>query len=197
MSQEEKLNAYFEKHADRAQELKQLRHLLQQTELEETVKWGAPTYTLNGKNVVGLGSFKNYVGLWFHQGVFIDDSAGKLINAQPDKTKGLRQWRFQDLSQIETDNDLIADYIAQAIANQKAGKEIKPETKNTAIPQELQEALSVNTELQTAFDQLTPGKQREYAEHIGSAKQESTRLNRLQKCQPMIMQGIGLNDKYR
>jgi len=197
MNQQDKLTAYFEKNDHWAQELKVLRTLLQQTEMEETVKWGAPTYTLDGKNVVGLGSFKSYVGLWFHQGVFIDDAAGKLINAQPDKTKGLRQWRFENLDQINTDQNLIADYIAQAIANQKAGKEIKPQTKQTVLPEELQQALSTDTALQAAYQQLTPGKQREYAEYIGSAKQQATREKRLQKCQPMIIEGIGLNDRYR
>ena len=197
MNTQEKLAAYFEKNHDRTAELKILRELLQQTELEETVKWGAPTYTLNGKNVVGLGCFKKYVGLWFHQGVFIDDSAGKLINAQPDKTKGLRQWRFENLSQIESQKERISEYIAQAIANQKAGKEIKPQRKKTHMPEELQQALTSDLELKKAFEQLTPGKQNEYAEFIGSAKQQATREKRLLKCQPMIIQGLGLNDRYR
>ncbi|WP_395373160.1 YdeI family protein [Marinicella sp. W31] len=197
MNTQDKLAAYFEKNDDRAEELNSLRQLILHTELEETIKWGAPTYTLDGKNVVALGCFKSYVGLWFYQGVFIDDTAGKLINAQPDKTKGLRQWRFENQSQIDANRDLIKDYIDQAIANQKAGKAIKLERKTIPIPEELQLALSSDSDLKTAFQQLTPGKQNEYAEYIGSAKQPTTRQKRLQKCQPMIIEGISLNDRYR
>ena len=71
-----------------------LREIIRSTELKETVKWGGPVYTLNNKNVVGLGSFKSYTGLWFYQGALLKDEAGILINATEGVTKALRQWRF-------------------------------------------------------------------------------------------------------
>lgn len=175
--------------------LVQLRELLATTELEETVKWGAPCYTLNGKNVVGLAAFKTYVGLWFHQGVFLDDADKVLLNAQEGVTKGLRQWRFG--ANDEINHQQVLRYINEAIANAKAGREIKVEQKKLVIPEELEKALNGSSELQAAFDGFTPGKQREFANYVAEAKRAETRLKRLDKVVPMIMQGIGLNDKYR
>lgn len=176
--------------------LTSLRTLLLETELEETLKWGAPVYTINGKNVIGLAGFKQHYGIWFFQGVFIDDKAKVLVNAQDGKTKGLRQWRFD--ADVSLDKDLIRDYVEQAIANQKAGKEIKPErNKAVVIPNILQQKLDSDDALNQAFNGLTPGKQREYCEHIDAAKREATKVSRLEKCVPMILDGKGLNDKYR
>lgn len=187
---------YIEHHHDRKQELVFLRDLLNETELVETVKWGVPYYTLNGKNVVGLTSFSNYIGLWFHQGVFLSDPKKVLVNAQEGTTKAQRQWRFTSIE--EMDPPLIKAYIEEAIQNQKDGKEMKPvKAKKVVTPIELEKELDKNNDLKSAFDSLTPGKQREYAEYIGNAKQEKTRLGRLLKITPMILEGVGLNDKYK
>lgn len=175
-----------------------LREVLQSTSLEETVKWGMPVYTLNNKNVAGFSAFKGWTGIWFFQGVFLKDSEGVLINAQEGTTKGLRQWRFYSELEIREHRSLILDYVAEAIQNQKAGKEIKPErNKALIIPRDLEEALASNPLLKESFEALTLSKKREYAEHIGGAKREETRQQRLQKVMPMILEGIGLSDKYR
>lgn len=176
--------------------LRKLREIFLSTELEETVKWGAPIYTINGKNVVGLAAFKAYVGIWFFQGVFLKDEQKMLINAQEGKTKALRQWRFN--SSEEIDADLVKTYVFEAIDNQKQGKEIKPaKTKNVIIPPELQQALDQNQGLKTQFDELSLSCKREYAEYILEAKREATKLRRLEKIIPMILQNVGLNDKYK
>ena len=113
-----------------------LRGLLRTTELFETVKWGAPVYTFNGKNIVGLGAFKSYVGLWFFQGALLKDDAKVLINAQENITKALRQWHFA--SAEEVDDKLILEYVNEAIENQKQNKTIKPtQKKPIIIPDEL------------------------------------------------------------
>lgn len=173
-----------------------LRDLLSSTELVETVKWGAPTYTINGKNVVGLGTFKAYTGLWFFQGALLKDSKKVLINAQEDKTKALRQWRFKSTDEI--DQELLKKYVLEAIENQKQNKEIKVDrNKAIILPDELKSALKRNSGLNQQFKSFTPGKQREFANYISEAKQEKTRLSRLEKIIPLIQQKIGLNDKYR
>lgn len=173
-----------------------LRHILKQTELVETVKWGAPCYTINGKNVAGLGAFKSYVGLWFYQGALLKDEAKVLINAQEDKTKALRQWRFATVEEI--DEQLILHYLNEAIENQKQNKTIKADrSKPLIIPPELKKALLNDHELKDCFASFTKGKQREFADHISEAKQEKTKLARLQKVIPLIKQNIGLHDKYR
>ncbi|MFY0674011.1 MAG: YdeI/OmpD-associated family protein [Bacteroidia bacterium] len=177
------------------EELSILRELMLKTEMVETVKWGAPHYTINKKNVVGLAGFKDHFAIWFHQGVFLKDELSVLYNAGEGKTKGLRQWRFKNKTDI--DKEAILNYAIEAIDNQKRGLEIKPERKQVAMPDELANALGNDKVLKESFDALTPGKRKEYAEHIGSAKQEKTRLSRLEKCIPMIKDRMGLNDKYR
>lgn len=179
-----------------SEELEMLYGLVRSTELVETIKWGGPCFTINGKLVLGIGAFKSYVGIWFHQGVFLKDPKKVLINANEEKTKALRQWRFFDKNEI--DLKLIRSYVLEAIENAKAGKELKPEKKKTGeLPVELKQILDKNKKLGTQFNLLTPFKQREYIEYIADAKQEKTRISRVEKSVPLILEGKGLNDKYR
>jgi len=190
------VEGYIEGHEKWSKQLKQLRGVLQQTELKEEVKWGAPAYTLNGKILMGLGAFKNHMGLWFHQGVFLKDTHQKLVNAQEGKTKALRQWRIEEGDTI--DNDLILQYALETIENCLAGKEVKPvKAKTVATPPLLKKSLSENKKFQDAFKALTPGKQREYAAYIGDAKRDETKQKRLEKIIPMVQAGTGLHDKYK
>ncbi|MDF1550408.1 MAG: YdeI/OmpD-associated family protein, partial [Bacteroidales bacterium] len=187
---------YLNKHPEWEDALLQLVSIAKSTGLEETIKWGAPTYTYKGKNIVGMAAFKSYVGLWFHQGALLKDPAKKLINAQEGTTKALRQWRFSSSDEIE--NDLVKSYIIEALENQKKGLELKPEPKaEIEIPDELEEAFESDTNLSNKFKQLTNFKQREFIEYVAQAKMEDTRQKRVDKVIPMILDGIGLNDKYR
>ena len=196
MDTSEKVTAYIEKHEKWSKELSKLRSIFQKTELTEEVKWGAPAYTLNGKIVAGLAGFKNHYAIWFHQGVFLKNKENKLVNAQEGVTKALRQWRFEESDPIET--DLILKYIQEAIENCIAGKELKPKRKKeVSIPPILEKAFKENKTLASAFKKLTPGKQREYANHISEAKRDATKESRLQKITPMIIEGKGLHDKYK
>lgn len=189
---------YIDKHPKWSECLVILRSLATKAGCEEAVKWGAPAYLINGKNVVGIGAFKSYCGLWFHQGVFMADPESVLINAQEGVTKGLRQWRFQNRQEILDHHDQIRSYPAEARQNQLDGKEIKVEKKKGLdIPELLQQALDSSPDLQEQFNSFSPYKQREYAEYIAQAKREATRESRLEKITPMILQGVGLNDKYR
>ncbi len=179
-------------------ELILLRSILNDSELEESIKWSAPSYGIDGKNVIGMAAFKKHVGVWFYQGVFLKDPHKKLLNAVEGKTKANRQWRFESIEDIEKNAVILTEYIEEAIENQKQGKEVKPtRNKELVIPIELKEAIDKNHVLKEQFESLSQFKQREYANHVGSAKQEATRLRRLQKVIPMIEMGIGLNDKYR
>ncbi|PKV51566.1 uncharacterized protein YdeI (YjbR/CyaY-like superfamily) [Aquimarina sp. MAR_2010_214] len=196
MQKNESVEEFISKNEEWKEAIEILRSILLTTEMEETIKWGIPVYIINGKNVIGIGAFKSYVGIWFYQGVFLEDKAKKLLNAQEGKTKGLRQWRFNTTDEI--DKKMILQYAKEAIRNQKEGKEIKPvRSKTIEIPSELLTALNANDNLKKSFEQLTPFKQKEYAEYITTAKREATRISRLEKISPMILDGIGLNDKYR
>jgi len=127
--------------------------------------------------------------------VFLKDKSKKLVNAQEGTTKGLRQWRLEEGDKL--DSKIFKSYVQESIANQKAGKKITPAKKKLVIPDELAGAFKKSAALKKKFDGLTPGKQKEYAEHIASAKQEKTRLARLEKAKPMIRAGVGLHDKYK
>ena len=187
---------FLNKQSKWKKDLIRLRELMLETELVETIKWGIPVYTINGKNVVGMSAFKSYFGMWFFQGSFLSDPQNVLINAQDGKTKGMRQLRFSSIEEI--DNDLIRRYVTEAIQNQKDGKEIKPDRKKPiVIPEVLKARLEQDINLKETFENLTPGKQRDYAEYIDSAKRHETKLSRLEKITSMITQGIGLNDKYK
>lgn len=188
---------YIETNAHFGEALTVLRNIIQKTELNESVKWSAPVYDLNGKNVVGLGAFKNHFGIWFFNGVFLKDEHKLLVNAQENKTKALRQMRFTSIDEI--DNNLVLAYVKEAIENQKLGKEIKPKraTKKVDIPEELKTHFKTHPALESSFKALTPGKQREYCTYISEAKREATKVSRLEKITPMIINGVGLHDKYK
>ncbi len=174
-----------------------IRQVLQDTVLEETIKWGRPVYTLNGKNVLGYAGFKNHFSIWFFQGVFLKDKAGLLINAQEGKTKAMRQMRFASFDEMNL--NIIRTYIDEAIENHKMEKLVKKveHPREKVVSNLLKTALQSDQVLQIAFDLLTPGRRREYHEYIVTAKQDKTKRRRIDKILPMILSGIGLNDQYR
>ncbi len=176
-------------------ELELLREILVKTQLVTMTKWGGEIYTYNGKNVVGIAGFKNYFTIWFFNGVFLKDPKNVLVNAQEGVTKSLRQWRFQTKDEI--DEKAILSYIAEAIENDKLGKKMTPAKKETIISDFFQSELTADFELQKGFEKLTPGRQREYLEYIDTAKREETKVARMEKIKPMIVLGMGLNDKYK
>lgn len=178
------------------EELEVIASILNKSNLERSIKWEAEVFTYNGVNVVSYGGFKNYFTIWFYNGVFLQDPYKVLVSAQEGKTKSLRQWRFT--SKEEIDEKKILEYISEAVEAEKKGLKIKPEKfKPLPIPDLLQEALEREKDLKDNFEKLTPGRQKEYIVYITEAKQEATRINRLEKIKPMIREGIGLNDKYK
>ena len=193
---EEKKNPW-DKSALWPEEMNLLRGIIAKTELEEMTKWGGPVYTINKKNVLGVGGFKEYVALWFWNGVFLKDEGKHLVNANEGVTKGLRQWRFKSKDEIVKNEKLILQYMQEAITNEKAGLAIKPEKKQTVISEFFQKALDGDKTFAAAFAKFTPGKQREFLEHVDSAKRDETKIQRIEKIKPMVLEGIGLNDKYR
>lgn len=177
-------------------ELTRLRTILQSMDLEETLKWSFPCYCHQGKNVVGIGAFKSYFGLWFFQGALLADQDRLLINAQEGKTKAMRQWRMTSAKEIKTRT--IKRYVLEAIQLVESGKEIKPErNKSVEIDPLMQQALAKNQKAAKQFATMRPGCQREYANYIIDAKREETKRRRIEKILPMIVAGGGLNDRYR
>jgi uncharacterized protein YdeI (YjbR/CyaY-like superfamily) len=196
MKRYESVDAYVDSLDKWKDEIVRLRQILNATQLQECVKWGAPAYTYQGKIVIGLAAFKEHFGIWFHQGALLKDKNGVLVNSQEGKTKALRQWRMQSAKEIKP--AVIKSYVKESIGNIEKGAEIKPDrNKPISIPIELAQALKKNKKAQAMFAGLTPGKQREFAEHISDAKRPETKQNRIEKILPMIISGVGLNDKYK
>ncbi|MEE9407402.1 MAG: DUF1801 domain-containing protein [Polaribacter sp.] len=192
-----KIEEYINKKEKWRKELELLRSVFIDFPVEETIKWGAPTYVFEGKNIVGLAAFKNYCGLWFFQGVLLKDKHNVFINAQEGITKAMLQWRFHSLEEINTEQ--IKEYIVETIGNIKQGKEIKSDRtkKQLIIPVELQQELNSNKEFKTKFESFSNSSKREYADYISDAKRATTRLRRMQKIILMILDGKGLHDKYK
>jgi len=189
-------DAYFAESRNWRDEQLRLRSILLATSLSEEIKWGAPCYTHNGKNVVGIGGFKSYFGLWFHQGALLSDDSKVLINAQEGKARALRQWRMTSVKEIKP--TIIKRYVKEAISLIESGQEIKAKRNAPLeVPTELQKTLRRTKGATAAFRELRPGLQREYADYIASAKRADTKRNRIEKILPMISAGIGLNGKYR
>ena len=196
MSSDKTVHGFIEKNQIWKSELAVLRETILSQNLQETIKWGFPVYTFNGQNVVGMGAFRSYVGLWFFQGALLKDQEQRLVNAQEGKTKAMRQWRFNGIDEIKKSLVSIEQYLQESIDNQKAGKIIKPQlNKPVIIPSQLKNRL-VESELLNVFNQLSLSKRRDFAEYISLAKRAETKAKRLDRIIPMIQAGIGMNDKY-
>jgi len=176
-------------------ELEIIKTIIAKTELVETTKWGTSIYTHKNKNILGIGGFKSYFGVWFMNGVFLKDEAKVLVNAQEGVTKALRQWRFH--SKKEINEKLLLLYIKEAIENEEKGLNHKPIKKEIVICEFFANELQKDATFAEAFDVFSPFKQKEFLEYIATAKQEKTKITRMEKIKPMILQNIGLNDKYR
>lgn len=196
MASVKNVDQYLEEKSDWTEGLTKLRGVMVKTELDEGIKWGIPCYSFGTKNIVGFAAFKNHIAMSFFQGAVVPDPDKLFINCQPGKTQAMRQIRFDNVAEIKVRT--IAKYVKAAIEASKVGKEIKPRrNQKLVVPQQLEVAMKKNAKLKAAFEEMTPGKKREYCEHISEAKQEKTKISRLEKITPMIIQGVGLNDKYR
>jgi uncharacterized protein YdeI (YjbR/CyaY-like superfamily) len=170
-----------------------LRAFIIETNLTETCKWGMPCYTLNGKNVVLLAAFKDYVALMFFKGALLEDKLGILIR-QTENMQSARQMRFTSLADVLKLEETIRFYLAQAIAIEEKGLKVQTEKKETPVPIELQDYFTQMPELKKAFYALTPGRQRAYLLHFSQAKQSKTRIARIEKHVQNILAGKGLMD---
>jgi len=174
-------------------ESEKLRMILLDCPLTEELKWGEPCYTFEGKNIVLIGGFKEYVTLLFFKGALLNDTHGILV--APGKTQAGRQIRFTSLREIVAMETVLKTYIYEAIEVEKSG--LKVELKKHSeyiIPEELQKKLDEIPALKAAFEALTPGRQRAYMFHISAPKQSKTRESRVEKCMQLILDGKGLND---
>ena len=193
----QKVDWFFNKDTKWKQEYQKLRTIVLDCGLTEDLKWGVPCYSFQKSNIVLIHGFKEYCALLFHKGVLLSDTNGILIQ-QTENVQAARQIRFKDIGEIEKLKSIINSYIFEAIEVEKAGLEVKLKaTSEFKIPDEFQKKLNEFPELKSAFEGLTPGRQRGYLLHFSQPKQSKTRESRIEKCTDKIFSGKGLNDNYQ
>lgn len=174
-------------------ELRALRSIVGESELVEALKWGAPCYTLDGKNVAALGAFVDGCRLSFFKGALIDDPGGALVAAGPN-SRHTRYLAFSSLAEVEAQREAIAELLAKAIAVERAGLRVPPAPEGE-LPEELASRLADDPALAAAFEALTPGRRRSHALHVAGAKQAATRARRAERCAQKILAGKGFNER--
>ena len=190
-----KVEFYFRKGEKWDKELEKLRMILLDCELTEELKWGVPCYTFQKSNIVLIHVFKEYCAILFFKGALLNDANGILIQ-QTENVQAARQIRFTNVREIGKMETILKAYIHEAIEVKKAGLKVDfKKTTEFIIPEEFQNKLDKNPALKTAFDALTPGRQRGYILYFSQPKQSKTRESRVEKCMKQILKGKGLNDQ--
>ncbi len=189
-----KVDFFFVKDTKWKQEYEQLRKIVLECGLTEELKWGCPCYTYQGTNVVLIHGFKEYCALLFMKGALLGDAEGILIQ-QTENVQAGRQIRFTNLKEVVTLAATLKAYIYEAIELEKAGIKVPlKKTEEYNVPEEFQMKLDTIPELKAAFEALTPGRQRGYLYYFSQPKQSKTRLSRVEKYIPQIMEGKGVED---
>jgi uncharacterized protein YdeI (YjbR/CyaY-like superfamily) len=190
-----KVDVYLSNAKKWRKELAKLRMIFLDCQLTEELKWGKPCYTFQKRNIIVILSLKEHCALLFFKGALLNDANGILIKPG-ENTEAGRQMRFTNVREIVEMETILKAYIYEAIEVEKAGFKvnIKKPTELT-IPEEFQNKLAEIPALKTAFDALTPGRQRSYIFYFSAPKQSKTRESRVEKCMPQILNGKGLDDQ--
>ncbi|OAB40566.1 hypothetical protein PMSD_01280 [Paenibacillus macquariensis subsp. defensor] len=189
-----KVDEYLNKSKKWKEEYEKLRTIVLDCELTEEFKWMHPCYTLENKNIVLIHGFKEYCAILFIKGSLLKDANGILIQ-QTENVQAGRQIRFTNVQEIVEMEATLKAYIYEAIEVEKAGLEVDfKKNEEYTIPEEFQNKLDEMPALKTAFEALTPGRQRAYIFHFTQPKQSKTRVSRVEKYMPQILDGKGLND---
>lgn len=175
-------------------EIAAMRRVLAGLGMKEECKWGKPTYTVNGRNIVIMQGFKEYFALGFFQGALLEDRKHVLV--QLGRVHAARVMKFTSAKEIAAKAPTIKAYVREAIAVEKAGLRMKPKTTSDyPVPEELRERLRKDPRFKRAFEALTPGRQRSYLYHFAAAKQSATRRARIEKAVPAIFEGRGFLER--
>jgi uncharacterized protein YdeI (YjbR/CyaY-like superfamily) len=189
-----KVDWFFSKDTKWQKEYEKLRTIILDCGLNEELKWGCPCYTFQNTNIVLIHGFKDYCALLFFKGALLNDANGILIQ-QTKNVQSARQIRFTNVREIVKMEKILKAYIYEAIEVERAGLKVKlKKTSDFKIPEEFQKKLNKSTALKTAFDALTPGRQRAYIFYFSQPKLPKTRESRVEKYTKQILNGKGLED---
>jgi len=188
-----KVDFYFKKANKWKEEFETLRTIVLGCPLAEELKWGHPCYTFQGSNIVLMHGFKEYCALLFFKGALLKDAKGILVQQTKNVQAG-RQIRFTHVREIVKMKPVLKAYIDEAVEVEKAGLKVQFKKNPEPIPEEFQKKLDEIPALKTAFDALTPGRQRGYILYFSAAKQSKTRESRVEKYMQQILNGKGLDE---
>lgn len=178
------------------EEMAELRRIILDCGLTEELKWNKPCYAYQESNVVVIQGFKARCALLFFKGVLLKDPKGILVKTGENTRVG-RQIRFTSVAEIVKMEPILKSYIHQAVEVEKAGLKVDLKREPEPVPAELQKKLNAMPALKTAFEALTPGRQRGYIFYFSQPKQSQTRVARIEKSLPQILKGKGLYDDYQ
>lgn len=176
-------------------ELELLRMIVLDCGLTEESKWGVPCYTYQNSNVLLLSAFKEHCSISFFKGALLQDASG-ILEKPGQNTQAARVIKFTHADQIAAIETELKACIQEAIEVEKAGLNVQFKKNPEPLPEELEQQLAADPVLKSAFEALTPGRQRGYILHFSAPKQSKTRFARIEKCVGKILNGEGLNDKY-
>lgn len=189
-----KVDKYIDRMDNWKEEVQKLRSLILDCGLTEEFKWGNPSYTFEGKNIILIHVFKEYCAVLFFKGALLNDPKGVLIQ-QTKNVQAARQIRFTNVREIKKLEPVIKAYIYEAIEVEKAGLKVKLKKPDEfEMAEEFKKKLDKMPNLKTAFNALTPGRQRGYLLYFSAPKQSKTRESRVEKSIKQILNGKGLND---
>lgn len=189
----ESVDQYLECSEQWPEEVAALRAVLLGCDLTETIKWGKPCYMHDGRNIVLVQEFRDFLALMFFKGMLLDDPDGVLHDVGPN-SRSARRMHFTSVGDVTAATETIQASVAEAIELEESGAEVPPPPE-PELAAELQQRLDQDPAFKAAFEALTPGRQRGYNLDIAGAKQSKTRAARVEKHRPKIMQGKGLHDR--
>src|SRR5947199_5056995 len=135
-------------------EIAEMRRVLAGLAMKAECKWGKPTYTVNGKNIVIMQGFKDYFALGFFQGALLKDP--KKVLVQLGQTQAARVMKFTSAKEITTKAAIIKAYVREAIEVEKAGLRMKPKTTSEfPVREELSERVRKDRRVQRGCQRLT------------------------------------------
>jgi uncharacterized protein YdeI (YjbR/CyaY-like superfamily) len=189
-----KIDEYINSASNWQEEMRFLRKIALECNLEEELKWGVPCFTFNKKNIILIHAFKDFCGFGFFKGSLLKDEEG-ILSKPGENSNSSRISKVTSTQEIKDKEALLKAYLFEAIEIEKAGLKVKvKEVSEYSVPEELIEQFDKSSEFKIAFEKLTPGRQKAYLLHFSEAKQSNTRTSRIEKYIPRILNGKGFND---
>jgi uncharacterized protein YdeI (YjbR/CyaY-like superfamily) len=189
-----KVEAFYARDGRWHDELAALREILLACPISEDFKWRSPVYTAHGGNIATVWGFKEDCTLGFFKGVLLKDPEG-MLEAPGENSRSVEHAQIPSVAEIEAKEAVIRAYVAEAVANEKAGLKVDFPKDDLDYPEELVDRLDGDQEFRAAFEALTPGRRRGWVLHFSGAKQSATRTSRIDKAAPKILAGKGMQDR--